>query len=424
MNINSDYLKNITVVSSGTVIAQIIPILLYPVLSRLYTPADFGIYAFAISIGMCVASLAASQYNHAVIIENDEKCVKNIVNLATVVSFCIVLLFTIILCVTKFYFQFPFFEKLTGAWFLLPLYALFMGLNSTLLRWNNRNKFYSIISKGRIIASVFTIIIQIGITIIFNASPTFLLLGMVLGQFFSFLYMFYSSSNLWNGIVKVSSLFYIKNLAIKYKNFLLFTSLSDFLNIFINQLPIVMLTKLVGVSQTGQFAFSNKLLALPISFISASVGEVFRQRAVEDCKKKGNCNNVFIKTFKGLFLLSIIPFTILFIFAPDIFALVFGEIWREAGVFSRIMTPMFFFKFTVSPLTYIFYIHNRQKEDFILHLLMLFLTVTSLYLGYFLLKDVNIMLLLYSMSFVSIYLYYFARSYFLSRKLLVYNNIN
>jgi O-antigen/teichoic acid export membrane protein len=205
-------------------------------------------------------------------------------------------------------------------------------------------------------------------------------------------------------------------LAQKHKKFLIFTSLSDLLNIFLVQLPILILTRLTSAIPTGQFAFSNRLLGLPIMFISSSVGEVFKQKASDEYRRTKKCQNTFIQTFKGLFIFSIIPFIFLFIFAPEIFAFVFGEEWRDAGIYTRIMSPMFFLKFTVSPLTYIYYINGRQKEDFILHLIMFLLVVGSLYLGYEQFQTVNMMLFCYSLCFSLIYIYYLSRSYVLSKK--------
>ena len=68
------------------------------------------------------------------------------------------------------------------------------------------------------------------------------------------------------------------------------------------------------------------------------------------------------------------PFTILGIFAPEIFAFVFGENWKVAGEFAQIMTPMFFLNFIVNPLSYTFFIAQKQKLNLIL-------TMISIYIG-------------------------------------------
>jgi len=416
INTKSEYIKNIATVFSGTAVAQVFPILLSPILLRLYSPDKFGIYAFAMSIGICISAVAMSQYNHGIMLEKEEQDAKRVVVVSAFITTLIALITLIGLFIIIFGLHIPALENIKFAFILLPLYIFFSGIISSFSYWNNRNKRYKIISTGRIISAVVTISSQIILAFIFQVTPVLLLIGLVLGQFCSFLYLFFTATDLHKGLFKNLSFISVKLLGIKHKKFLIFTSLSDLLNVLLVQLPIFILTKLVGAAQTGQFSSSNRLLAMPISFVSSSVGEVFKQRAVEEYNQRGNCSKVFLQTFKGLFLLSIVPFTILFIFAPSIFAFVFGEVWREAGVFTRIMTPMFFFKFTVSPLTYIYYINGKQKEDFILHILMLILIVCSLYFGYEWFQNVNMALLLYSLCFSGIYIYYFCRSYVLSKR--------
>jgi len=416
MSQKHEYIRNIVTVFSGTAMAQAVPILLTPILSRLYTPEDFGIYALAMSIGVCAAAIAASQYNHGIMLEKEEHDAKQVVVISSFITLSISLISLIVLFVIIFGFHISSLEDIKSACILLPIYVFFTGVISSFSYWNNRNKQYKVISKARVISAVVTAVSQVFLAFIFRVTPFFLLFGLVSGQFCSFLYLFFSTSELHKGLFISLSFSRLKLFGVKHKQFLTFTSFADLLNILLLQLPVFILTRLVGATQTGQFALSNKLLAMPVRFISSSVGEVFRQRAIDEYVQCGNCYKVFFQTFKGLLLLSVIPFAVLFLFAPDLFAFVFGEVWREAGVFTRIMTPMFFFKFTVSPLTYIYYINGKQKEDFIVHILMLVLIISALYFGYFWFRDINFMLLLYSISYVGIYIYYFARSYFLSKK--------
>jgi hypothetical protein len=124
-----------------------------------------------------------------------------------------------------------------------------------------------------------------------------------------------------------------------------------------------------------------------------------------------NLETIFIKTFKALLVSSILPFAILIIFGADIFALAFGEKWRGAGEYSQILGVMFFFRFTVSPLTYVFYVANKQRLDFYLHLLFIIVGFLSLYLGIKIFENINLSLWLFSISYSIIYIIYFVFSY-------------
>ena len=119
---------------------------------------------------------------------------------------------------------------------------------------------------------------------------------------------------------------------------------SDFINNFSNLIPVFVLSSYAAIPNVsvGFYNMSNRILGLPIGLISNSIGEVFKQRAASDYNDFGTCRPIFIKTFKALLISSIFPFAILILFGADIFAFAFGEKWRGAGEYSRILGVMFF----------------------------------------------------------------------------------
>ena len=72
---------------------------------------------------------------------------------------------------------------------------------------------------------------------------------------------------------------------------------------------------------------------------------------------------VFLMTLKTLSMMALLPFLGVMIFGPDLFMVFFGSRWQMAGIFSSVMAPMFFFKFISSPLSYMYFIAGRQRED-------------------------------------------------------------
>jgi teichuronic acid exporter len=152
------------------------------------------------------------------------------------------------------------------------------------------------------------------------------------------------------------------------------------------------------------------MLGIPIQLISGSITEVFRQRASADYNSRGNCFNIFNKTFKFLVLTSIIPFSLLFLFGPTIFRFFFGDNWEMAGRISQVMAPLFFFRFVVSPLTYVFFVAHKQKIDLFLHTCMLLGSAVVFFINIILETDVLILLLSYTIFYVFIYCVYFFMS--------------
>jgi O-antigen/teichoic acid export membrane protein len=186
---------------------------------------------------------------------------------------------------------------------------------------------------------------------------------------------------------------------------------AEFINNFINNLPVLVLGKAYGAATVGHFNMSNRMLGMPVQLVSASVSEVFRQRASTEFREHGQCERFFKKTFWSLAGLSILPFAILFFFGPQLFSFFLGGNWLEAGVYSGILAPVFFLRFTVSPLTYMFFVAGKQREDFIMHVVMLMAVFASLWIAAANAQNVLITLIAYSAIYCLIYMYYLARSF-------------
>ena len=110
-------------------------------------------------------------------------------------------------------------------------------------------------------------------------------------------------------------------------------------------------------------------------------------------------------------LLGCVPALVIFAFAPDLCAWVFGEPWREAGEFARILAPLYFLNFVASPLSYVFFVAGKQKIE-LLWQIALFITTITIFVAPLPLKQV---LLHYTVSYSILYIVYLHLSYRFSK---------
>ncbi len=176
-----------------------------------------------------------------------------------------------------------------------------------------------------------------------------------------------------------------------------------------------MLNRYSNTSSVGQFNLSNRTLGMPISIISSSFNEVFKQRATQTYNKYGKCDKIFVKSFFSLLVVSLFIFSVFALFGSDVFALVFGEQWRIAGKYSSIMVPLFVMRFSVSPLTYLFVIANKQKYDLWGHIGMLVLITISFPISSFFSDDSSALIAGYTVAYCIVYLFFLVKSYHFSR---------
>jgi O-antigen/teichoic acid export membrane protein len=119
----------------------------------------------------------------------------------------------------------------------------------------------------------------------------------------------------------------------------------------------------------GSFDHSFRMLRIPIMIIGASMSQVFFNRISEYKKQAIQIYPLFKKLLITLILLSIVPFSIIYLFGGELFSFVFGDEWYLSGKLSEIMAPWLMLNFILSPLSTIPLVFNKQKQFFILGLI-------------------------------------------------------
>jgi O-antigen/teichoic acid export membrane protein len=235
-------------------------------------------------------------------------------------------------------------------------------------------------------------------------------IGYMFGTLVAMVLLFWKNRNVVSLNVPLRSVLSdVKEVLVRYKKFPMFNLPATFVNLFANQIPQLMLN-FFGQSTVGQFSLSQRVLGSPVTLFSTSVSHVFKERASSDYRIKGSCRGIFVQTLKSLFLISIIPFLLLFILSPTLVPIIFGEEWRTAGIYIRALSLMYFFKFTVSPLSYVIIIAEKQNLNLVLQIIFLVLTSGALYIG---VRSGNALtaITLYSIAYAIVYLLFLITSY-------------
>lgn len=402
MKIKSEFSRNVLTLMTGTSIAQAIPIAISPILTRLYSPEDLGIFALYMAIASIVAVIATGRYELAIILPKKDEDAVNIVIISILVSF--------IVSFISFLIVFFFNEQLThllgnpqiSNWlYFIPISVLFTGLYQSVNYWSNRKKQYKRLVTSRVIQS--------GTTATGNLSMGFggfgnsgLILGGLIGQGVAttaLAAIVYKEDK--NCLVNVKKL-KIMALMKKYIKFPKFDILASLLNTFSSQFTHILFNILFNPIIAGFYYLTQRVIGLPISIIAGAISDVFRQKASEDFKNFNNAKSIYISTFLKLFILALFPSIILYFFSVEIFIFVFGENWSIAGEFLKIMIPMLFIKFISSPLSFMLYIGEKQNVNMYSQMLFLIVIVISFLIG----SDEYEVISYISIFFSLIYLYY------------------
>jgi O-antigen/teichoic acid export membrane protein len=407
---SSTFLKDTATLMSGTVLGQLLPIAFSPVMTRLFTPADYGVLGIYTAFTGILGVMVTSQYNHAIMLPAEDEDSINVFGLCLAISLGIgVLVAAAVVFNNNVHHLVTVYRD---SWlYLVPVSVVLAGWYTSLSCWTNRKSKYRRLAISRFGQAVVTIAIQLSFGLLYKG-PAGLLLGLVGGQLTVTGLM---AIQVWledrDAILRSLSAPVVRTMAAKHRSFAYYLLPADFINVFNNQIPTLLLNRFSVLSEVGSYNFSQRILGLPSALIASSITDVFRQKAISDYNATGNCREIFVKTFKVLALLGLVPLVVVLVGAPTLFALVFGAKWRDAGVYAQLLSVMFFLRFVVSPLSYIYYIVGKQKEDLVLHVVMAIGTVIALGVGYYFFGSPKWMIFLFSVSYSLIYLVYLVRSY-------------
>jgi O-antigen/teichoic acid export membrane protein len=394
----SEFSQNVLTLMTGTTIAQAIPILISPILTRIYMPEDFGVFAFFVSIVAIMAVISTGKYEMSLILPRKDIFAYQLFILSGIIVLVSSIIYLFSVVVADIFYSFD------AIYYLLPITVLFIGLNNIFDKYNNRIKNYKLMSYQRLIKTTIESIVNITFIVLFHLK-TGLIWGFVLGFLASNITMLYINIKSFNQKAFRVSKIKIKFLSKKYINFPKYNMPHALLNTISENTPIFLIPIFYGNATLGLYAFGLKIVQAPLGLLSTAIFNVLGQKMAEEYAKGNEILSIYKTMLKKLSLVSIamIPF---FIFADDIFAFVFGLEWLNAGEFIRIMSVVVLGSFILSPLSSIPHIFNQQKKAFILEIIATLARILPFVIGSYILKlDIEIVLALYVFLYGLVLLY-------------------
>lgn len=330
------FFQNVIVVMTSTGLAQLLTICFSPVLSRLYGPDDFGVYGTFLSVAGILSAAVTLQYSEALMLPGQHHEAAGLFWAAISATVVITLVFSLPWILLPSWWQTWFNIQIPGGWlWLVPLAALVTGLNETLTAWCARRKAFKRAAT-----------VQVGRSLTANSGQTAAGVagagagGLIGGGLFADLL---ASLGLCFWVVREDGAALraganrrqILAAAHEHKAFALFSTPQNLMNAASQGAPVILLIHYFGAAIGGTYAFAIRALQLPMSFILTSLRQVLFQKLSEVHNDRGDLRGLFAKTTCTLLGISLLPATVGFVFAPQLFGLVFGSKWVLAGEYAR-----------------------------------------------------------------------------------------
>ena len=376
----SDFFKFSAVLLSSNAIAQVIGFIAYPVITRLYSPDIFGIFNLFLVIVGILKLLTTGQYELAIVLPESDKKASALFHLSLLLTFGVSLFFFIIISlfgknISIFFHQ----EQLASLLPYLPFYLLLWGVWHTLNYYFVRQKRYYNISAYNITQSVAGSVLKC----LFGFKG-FLTYGLVWGQLFGQFLAPAISVIFGKSAFKSLKQWDKKEIAVvaeTYSNFPKYQLPNALLNMFAGNLPVLLLSFYFDMGKIGLFSMALTIGLTPVMLFSNSVYQVLFGKMSKLVQQKEKIRNICFD-FCKMCLIFILPFFVLFMFAPDsFFTMLFGEKWTGVGFYFRCMLPWLFLVIPHASLGFIPDLFFLQKMAVKIEIAYVFIRIIALFTG-------------------------------------------
>ncbi|HGS4649246.1 TPA: lipopolysaccharide biosynthesis protein [Vibrio cholerae] len=375
---NKSFSKNVLTLMTGTGIAQAIPIAIIPILTRMFSPEDFGLLALYAACVSILGVVATGRYEIAIMLPKDDEDARLLLQLSMLVALFFSLLISIPISIWNAQIARFLGNEDIAVWlYLVPVSVLFTGIYQALTYWNNRQKKFINTAVSRVNQSLFQGFVQTSLGFLQVSG------GLIWGQFIGIvsgsIYLLKKDRS-YKSLIKKTKINSMQKQGIKYHKFPTYGVWGALCDAGAVQMPVILLTKFYSNSVTGMFSLTFRVLNMPTSIISSAIAQVLFQKVVEISQTEPEKLNLYIiKMFLLLFVICLPAVPILFIWGESLFSIIFGNEWSQAGVYAGYLVIAVAVRFAVSPLSAVLGLEQNIKMGVLWQVLYLCTITVTLY---------------------------------------------
>lgn len=393
------------ILSSG--IAQVILIITTPIITRLYSPTEFGEFTIFSNIAMILIPIINARYDLLIVNTKNDRSA----NILSQISFLISLLILLILI--------PIFA--ISAWlypnfildFIFIIIMLFLvSLTNIFTNYLNKERKYKVLSLINVFRAGSMALLQIIFGLLALGS-----LGLIIGFSLSYIAgitLGYKTFKKHFNIVRDKE--ETKALFLENKNQLVYSTPSILLNSLSFSVVVFFIGILYTNTEVGIYGMAIRVLGIPVTIISLGLSKIFMQQANDYYIEYGNFRNLLLKFSSILVIVSIILYVPLYLFSEELVNILLGHSWVDAITVIKIVIPLFVIRLIVSTVSLSVIVLQKQQLELILQALFLigttaiFVISKMLNLTFLNFVSINTVVLIVSYMIFFIALYYFAKN--------------
>jgi O-antigen/teichoic acid export membrane protein len=353
----------VVLLAGGTAVGQGIVLLCTPVLSRLYSPSDFGILAlFASWIFGILASVSSFSYKLAVPLPESDEDAANTAALGVAIVVVLSLVVGLAIGAVGMFNTAPSsLRPLTHYAWLAGLGSLVVGLYEVLTYWAIRQNDVPALARTRIGQGIAQAGGQIGLGLM-HVGAVGLVGGFVAGQGVGLRYLGRQAWRKSAVAIRQVSVVGMRRMGRRYRQFAFVSTTASLINSITLYAPVIIIVVAVGERAGGWFALANRLMNAPTALVGQAVGKVYFGEAAALARvDRMLLRQRFLRLVFTLGIAGVLLSTVLVVTTPFWFARVFGARWEEAGLYVQLLGPVLLTDFVCVPVSQTLYVLERQN---------------------------------------------------------------
>jgi O-antigen/teichoic acid export membrane protein len=388
----------------GATLAQLIPALASPILSRLYAPSAMGAFAFvAAAIGI-LAPVACLRYDLAIVLPDDEEEAARLTALCLLLAAIGSLLAVVSLLLISLGASPQMRIALPLLFTMVPLGIILVAFQLVGQSWSLRLHRYELQSRSLITQALVTVVVQIGLVPLFGAGAMVLVLGMLAGYIaVPLVYLPLLRDPIVPCLRKHRSLQRLLPELRRYLRFPILTAPYALLGQLSVRIMVVFLAAFTAARVVGQYAVAQRVIFLPVSTLMGAASQIFYSRAARRFDDPRMPHMVRTMLLAGP--LAVGPYFVLVIlFGEPMFDLIFGHAWRPAGHFAAILAVPSMVKTLTAWLDRTYDIRDRQVLSLVLEAAYVGVLCIAIYMVLRSTQDASLAVMVYAALTVVFYL--------------------
>lgn len=339
---HSHFVRQVATLLTGKAMAQVLSIVLVPIIARLFDPADFGIVAIFVTVASMLGLVAPLRYFRASLHMNDDERARAVLAISawSLVTGCVLAL-VVIAATGPGGLGLKFLDPLGLLLYLIPVGMFLNGMGEIMMTVHTRGQTFRTVAVAdfgeTLLIGCSRILLGLG-----GSSAWALVVGFLVGGAGRLMLLARGCMNPLSIFMTSMSWRTVKDLAIEYRDFPLYSMPAGLVTFLAGKMPILVMGMMFEPAAVGLYAMADRLIRMPVVTTGISIREVFMRKLVGNASEGIGLRRPLTLLTLGMLLLGVVPFAILGFFGAEILTVILGDRWVGAGVYVQILAPWYY----------------------------------------------------------------------------------